>query len=54
VPGPGNYELGSKAFGNPRFAMGVKLKDGTRDQNPGPGTYSGAQQVNLKGAPSYT
>lgn len=30
IPGPGQYELRSKAFSQSRFAMGIKLKDQTK------------------------
>lgn len=39
IPGPGQYELRSKAFSQSRFAMGIKLKDLNKDYIPGPGEY---------------
>ena len=37
VPGPGQYELPPKAFGNPKFAMGIKSKEHVNFNTPGPG-----------------
>lgn len=39
VPGPGEYSLPSKAFDKPKFHMGIKYNDLSKQYTPGPGDY---------------
>ena len=51
APGPGEYKLGSKAFSNTRFHMGIKLTTKDKEHVPGPGEYSAKRN---EGVPKYS
>lgn len=53
-PGPGEYELSSKAFDKPRFAMGVKCQDLSKFQTPGPGNYEQKVDTVKKAMPAFS
>ncbi len=45
VPGPGNYNIGSKACEGPKYIMGLKPDQTKYKLNvPGPGTYKPDQK----------
>jgi len=53
-PGPGAYELPSKAFDRPRFAMGVKCSDLSKFSTPGPGNYEAKVEPVKKAMPAFS
>ena len=47
LPGPGNYEMGSKIVEGPQYSMGDR-RDQRISDTPGPGTYE-AKGLKAKG-----
>ncbi len=47
LPGPGNYEAGTKVGEGPKYTMGDK-RDDRYNENPGPGQYE-ADELRAKG-----
>ena len=53
-PGPGAYELPSKAFDKPKFAMGVKCNEQSKFTTPGPGNYEAKVDPVKKAMPAFS
>ena len=55
VPGPGNYAIKSQAFEpNKGYGMGLKLKELSKIDVPGPGSHDPSSETITKKAPGYS